>query len=426
MVWDRIKRLFGGSPPALDRAVEPHDQQQIDMIAAMAQRMVDVVNESMRIAHGSKNIETRRSRMRVARERLGQVQELAAQYPFLKVERLAEVESDLAKIDQETDGLQAPEDSSEQWFQSLANDLINSINRAALIARDSKSIENRRSNVAFARHQIARLAELAEKYPSLKGRMKGNAERDLVNIDVVTDRLSVEYAAPGSNTLVRSEAFLSISLAKQCEALGIPLNVIEMERAEGHWIVSGRAHKRPEEAALAYFQEQGWRGAACEGSAVLILMKAACLDYLAEVNTFGSRQDACMRYFEAQCIIHRERSSAIVRAIERASESTVRANLAEIMAQTEYSAVYPRMNLEALIAIWRTLPARQLAKFAGYIFADPGNRAGWPDLTLARNNKIMFVEVKTTDKLHCSQRDVILGILQPNRSEVRVVKLNSR
>lgn len=109
MAWDRIRQFLFGEPhaPPAD-PVEPTGQQQVEMIAAMAQRMVDVVNESIRIAGHSQNIETRLSRLRVARERIAQIQELAADYPFLKIERLADVERDLAKIDRETDWLESP------------------------------------------------------------------------------------------------------------------------------------------------------------------------------------------------------------------------------------------------------------------------------------------------------------------------------
>lgn len=303
----------------------------------MAQRIVDVVNESIQIANDSTNIETRRSRVLVAREKIQQLEELAEQYPFLKITRVADIERNLTIIDHETD--QLPE-----------------------------GVDKRRKQ-------------------------------------------------PDHN------AFLKASLLKQCQDLGIPIDVVSMERTDGYWIVSGKEYKRPEDAAFAYFQEQGWEGAACEGSAVLMLMKAACLDYLAAVNTFGSRQDACTRYFEAQCIIHRERSSTILREIEHAQELTLRSNITEIMAQSTYAILYPRMSIEALLAIWRILTAPRLATLASHIFADPSYRAGWPDLTLVRDNELLFVEVKTTDKLHISQRDVILDILKRNNFAVSVLRL---
>lgn len=333
MAWDRIRQFLFGEPQALlgDR-VEPADQQQVEMIAAMAQRMVDTVNESMRIAHDSKNVETRRSRIGVARERLVQLHELAEQYPFIKVQQLAEVERDLAKIDAATDQMEGPQG-----------------------------------------------ADLA--------------------------------------------AFLRLPLSLQCEALDLPLETVMLQRSEGQWIVAGVPHKRPEDAALAHLRLNGWEGVACEGTAVLMLMKAACLDHLARINTFGSRADACMRFFEAQCIIHRDHAPEIVQDIEQATEAVVRTNLAEIAAQPDYLSIYPRMDADALMAVWHAITPSVLATFARRIFDDPSLRAGWPDLTIARKGNVRFVEVKTTDKLHASQRDVILDILQPSGADVQVMQI---
>lgn len=113
--------LLGDATDAQPAATEPDEQKQVDMIAAMGRRIVDVVNQSMRIAHDSKDIETRRSRLRVARENIARLSVLADEYPFLKIERLADVESDLAKIDSETDELERPgfKLSSELRFHAM-------------------------------------------------------------------------------------------------------------------------------------------------------------------------------------------------------------------------------------------------------------------------------------------------------------------
>lgn len=117
VAWDRIRQFLFGEPRASPAdPVEPTDQPQVAMIAAMAQRMVDVVNESIQIAGHSQNIETRRSRVHVARERIAQIQVLAADYPFLKIERLADVERDLEKIDRETDRLEGPR-NTQRWTE---------------------------------------------------------------------------------------------------------------------------------------------------------------------------------------------------------------------------------------------------------------------------------------------------------------------
>lgn len=81
MGWDQIKRfLIGSAPMQSDPQGEP--------------------------TNGSKNIETRRSRVRVARDTLRQLVEMASDYPFIKLERLADVERDIDKIDAETDQLE--------------------------------------------------------------------------------------------------------------------------------------------------------------------------------------------------------------------------------------------------------------------------------------------------------------------------------
>lgn len=214
-----------------------------------------------------------------------------------------------------------------------------------------------------------------------------------------------------------------MSLQRQCEQLGLALEVVKLERSAIGWIVNGVAHKRPEDAALAHLAAQGWVGVACEGAAVLMLMKAACLDHLARVNTFGSRADACTRYFEAQAMIHKDRAAGIIADIERADERTIRANLLEITSQPTLAVHYPPMKLEALVVVWRAITPALLARFAGHIFEDFGYRAGWPDLTVSLDGALVFVEVKTTDRLHRSQFDVIRGILQPSGAAVRVLQI---
>jgi hypothetical protein len=52
-------------------------------------------------------------------------------------------------------------------------------------------------------------------------------------------------------------------------------------------------------------------------------------------------------------------------------------------------------------------------------------RAGWPDLTIARENELRFVEVKTTDKLHSSQKNTITEVLKPWGASVSVLQIKA-
>lgn len=298
--------------------------------------------------------------------------------------------------------------------------LTRMIDNSIQTAKGSVSIQTRGGEAAFAWKKLQELQKILLESTNPNDSFVANAGHALSAIEHETTRLAAEYetSVPG-----RSEVFAKFPLKKQCELLGIPVDVLKLDRIEGQWLVHGNAHKRPENAALAHFQAEGWVGVACEGSAVLMLMKASCLDNLASLNTFGSRADACMRFFEAQCIIHRDHAPEIVRDIERASEAIIRANLAEITAQPDYHSIYPMMDADALMAVWHALTPSGLATFARNMFDDPSYRAGWPDLTVAREGKVRFVEVKTTDKLHASQRDVILGILQPSGADVQVMQI---
>jgi hypothetical protein len=220
------------------------------------------------------------------------------------------------------------------------------------------------------------------------------------------------------------DSFLALSLVDQCRILQIPLERISLNRVGSEWSLGGVNYRKPEAASLAFFEQQGHIGTCCEGAAPLMIMKCASLDYLSDVNTFGSRDDACMRLFEAQCFIHAENANRIVDAIAGSTERTVRANFREIVSQPHYLSVYPVMDEDALAAIWRAATPVGLANLARALLSDPYKyRAGWPDLTLARADELRFVEIKTKDRLHSSQRTVIGAILKPWGASVSVMQV---
>lgn len=232
--------------------------------------------------------------------------------------------------------------------------------------------------------------------------------------------------AASAAQLVADEAFLCTPLSVQCAALGIPLEIIELEKTPQGWHVAGASYRKPEPATFAWFKAKGYSGVAVEGSGILTLMKCASLGYLTKHNTFKSSMDACLRYFEAQCQILSNQTDEVVDQIRTATDATVRANLDEFLKAVRGQNLYPVMDGEALMGIWTALGAEQLAALASIFVKDPYSfRAGWPDLTLSRDNAIRFVEVKTTDKLHASQRDTIRELLLPAGMDVSVVRLKA-
>jgi len=76
-----------------------YSNNDIDVIGASAQRLVDVINESLKIANDSNNPETKLSRLSVAKNKLEDVKGLAARYSFLTITSLDEIEDVIAKLE---------------------------------------------------------------------------------------------------------------------------------------------------------------------------------------------------------------------------------------------------------------------------------------------------------------------------------------
>jgi len=195
------------------------------------------------------------------------------------------------------------------------------------------------------------------------------------------------------------QAVASAPLKLQARKLGLP--IVRVQKPS-HAL-------KPEIAAYGYFTKRGYLGSWCEGGPVLLLIRAAALDYLHEVNTFGSRSDACCRFTEAQLTIHLEKLDEICSVIATAELSKVIQNFNEIYSYSEISSHYPSLDDAKMLAIAQALTMPRLAKIAKAIGSDPYRfRSGWPDLTLANpDGGMIWGEVKTTDKFHRSQIDTI-------------------
>jgi hypothetical protein len=76
-------------------------ESDINLIAGAAQRFVEIINESLQIANSTKNVETKKSRVWVARQKLNELKHHVKKYPFIKIDRLQEVESNIIKFEKE-------------------------------------------------------------------------------------------------------------------------------------------------------------------------------------------------------------------------------------------------------------------------------------------------------------------------------------
>lgn len=182
-------------------------------------------------------------------------------------------------------------------------------------------------------------------------------------------------------------------LDRQCVEISVGLHEIKLQYKG-----------RPELALLSHYKALGYIGVSCEGAGILTVLKALMLDKLAQFNLFGSREDACMRYLEAQFVTLKEKINEIISEIKLVTKSRFIFNFEEIISKPFIAFEYPELSIEYANALFNAMDRNLFIKIAEKIAEDPYTyRNGWPDLIMVKDNMVYFVEVKTTDKLHESQ-----------------------
>jgi hypothetical protein len=169
-----------------------------------------------------------------------------------------------------------------------------------------------------------------------------------------------------------------------------------------------------EEAALAQYVNEGWSGVAAEGGLVLTLIKAASFERLPVRHA-----DTFVEALYARNVAWAEDRfdpDDLVSAVSRATEAQIERNWAVISSTAGNSpAYYPRVRLEHVLGLFAVLGPERFTSIARVFVTAPYDlRAGWPDLTLWRRDKLRFVEVKSpTDQMHASQARLISTLLVP-------------
>jgi hypothetical protein len=209
------------------------------------------------------------------------------------------------------------------------------------------------------------------------------------------------------------QALVMLPLEEQCHLLGVAHEKLPSLGRSDH----------PELEVWRYFSSRGFRGAYCEGGPVLLLIRAAALDLLARINTFQSRQDACQRFTEAQLTIHKENADLILNAIRSADVAQIVRHFKEIYTSPMTQECYPGLTAETMASLFVALGAERLAQITAVIMEDSSYRAGWPDLTMVNGSEMLWVEVKTTDRLHMSQISTIHRMKPLLPGDIRVVQL---
>jgi hypothetical protein len=99
MSW--LRRFFGGAEDR-DRPSAERRLTDDEMFAAQhAQRLTEIINESMQLSRNSVNPSTKVSRLELARARLEELKALSARYPFIRITELEGIEKNIEDFGRE-------------------------------------------------------------------------------------------------------------------------------------------------------------------------------------------------------------------------------------------------------------------------------------------------------------------------------------
>ncbi|MBI6943821.1 VRR-NUC domain-containing protein [Pseudomonas putida] len=217
------------------------------------------------------------------------------------------------------------------------------------------------------------------------------------------------------------------TLAQQCEGIGWSItDLVAHKHDKRSWSINGGAAGLPEEVVGQTYATGGARVSYCEGGSVLLLLKAAALETLARLNTFNDRDDAIVRFLEAQMTILAGHTDEIVDTVRSITPDGVARNVRELAANARLSTFFPRVRADFMLDLYQQMGNEMLAKILEAFSAAPYDyRAGWPDLIVLGDDAIKFVEVKTNDRLLDTQIRFATGIGNPMGFDCGVVRLTA-
>lgn len=82
-------------------AQEPQLDVTQQIAASSAQRLVEIINESLQIANDSKNADTKISRLDLAKGKLDELKDLVKENPWIKIDQLSDVERTISTLEWE-------------------------------------------------------------------------------------------------------------------------------------------------------------------------------------------------------------------------------------------------------------------------------------------------------------------------------------
>lgn len=228
---------------------------------------------------------------------------------------------------------------------------------------------------------------------------------------------------------------------EQCKFLGIPYQKLKA-KWDGHgfhkfnWYCE---HKKgwvyAEDYVLNRYIADGWQGVNCEGRFIHTILKLLTqnelsgywtLDYF-YLSESAHWSDENLRHHQKrlQESIPNLQASTEKDLIERfeycKNPQPVRNEYGCLISCFHHATNWPT---DLIVDAYRALGKEVLLEILRLLMTGGEKRRyGWPDLTIVKNGKIKFVEVKTTDRLGKNQIELWDSILKPLALDVTVVQL---
>lgn len=103
-VFAWVRQALGGDGETTSgspSSTQSISQSDFDALTNSAQRMADIINESLQLSNKSRNPETKISRLHLAKSTLSELEAMAARYPFLQLIKLTTVQNSIVELERE-------------------------------------------------------------------------------------------------------------------------------------------------------------------------------------------------------------------------------------------------------------------------------------------------------------------------------------
>lgn len=214
-------------------------------------------------------------------------------------------------------------------------------------------------------------------------------------------------------------AMSNLSLKRQCELL-------DLQCASEKW---EKKNLKPELHAFESFKKLGYVGSYCEAGGIGLVLKSLSLDALTTTSFFKedpeiARIRSCLGGIVFLAHKNKEELEIVYEDIRKTDKTKFTAACEEILEYDLIHEWYPGLTVEFACALFDTLSKETFVKIAEWISRSVEHRNGWPDLTLVKDGRVKFVEVKTVDKLHRSQLITMPALKGYLGQDVTILKLS--